>query len=318
VLRRWLPAPVIGALTFLAMVVSVTFWGGFVCTPLAIVKLLVPGASARLRVTQLIVAVGAGPWVATNHALFLLLHGRTTARVFEESFDPERSWLLISNHQSWADILILFDAFWRRTPFPRFFLKRQLIWLPLVGFVCWALDMPFMNRNSKEAIARNPALKNRDLETTRAFCEKYKRLPITVINFPEGTRCTEAKRIGRRSPFAHLLRPKSGGLAFAMNAMGDQFAGIIDVTIDYVPTRRKPSWSFLCGEQTAARLIARPLPIPPELKAGDYQEDAEFRMRFQRWVNGIWEEKDRRMSQGSVAPVRTPSQRLLSEPPSSS
>jgi 1-acyl-sn-glycerol-3-phosphate acyltransferase len=166
----------------------------------------------------------------------------------------------------------------------------------LVGIICWALDMPFMKRHSRAAVAANPALKNQDLETTRKFCEKYKQQPITVVNFVEGTRCTEAKRIARQSPYRHLLRPKSAGLSFMLNAMGEQFAGMIDVTLVYQPSRRSKLWSFLCGEQSAVSLDAKVLPLPAELLHGDYADDAEFRQHFQDWVNQLWADKDAKLA----------------------
>jgi hypothetical protein len=85
-------------------------------------------------------------------------------------------------------------------------------------------------------------------------------------------------------------------LSFALNAMGEQFAGIIDVTLCYAPSGYGPLASFLCGDQARMKVRARVLPVPAELMHGDYQDDAEFRERFQAWVNELWERKDRELS----------------------
>jgi 1-acyl-sn-glycerol-3-phosphate acyltransferase len=212
--------------------------------------------------------------------------------LIDAQLDPRKSYLLVCNHQSWADILVLFDLMHGRTHFLRFFLKRELIWIPLVGIICLALDMPFMKRHSREAVAANPRLRDEDLATTRRFCEKYRRQPITVVNFVEGTRCTPAKRAATGSPFRHLLRPKSAGLSFTLNAMGEQFGGILDITLAYQPSARPLLWSWMCGEQSQLAARVELLPIPQDLIHGDYESDPVFRARFQEWVNGLWAEKD--------------------------
>jgi 1-acyl-sn-glycerol-3-phosphate acyltransferase len=168
------------------------------------------------------------------------------------------------------------------------------------------MDFPFMKRHSREAIAANPALRNEDLETTRRACEIYKTEPVTVVNFLEGTRFNEAKRIAKKSPYRHLLRPKSAGMAFALNALGDQFAGIIDVTLAYRPTTKYLWWSWLCGEQDTLCLHVDVRPIPTDLIHGNYDSDPEYRARFQSWVNDLWEQKDRRLGRLLDQPITPP------------
>lgn len=288
-LRRWLPAPVIGVLTFAIMFAALMFWSLPLLLPLALIKVLVPvPALQRLCDDALSWIAGVG-WVGTNQRIFALLHGPRRNVVIDGKIDPAHSALIVANHQSWADILILFDVFYQRAPFPRFFLKRELIWIPLVGFICYALDMPFMKRNTGGARRRDE-----DLETTRRFCAKYRARPITVVTFAEGTRSSAAKRLAKDSPYRHLLRPKSAGLSFTLNAMGEQFNGLLDTTLIYSRRHRGRSklWSFLCGEQSGAQVLVRLRPLPAELLAGDYQNDAAFRARFQHWLNALWADKD--------------------------
>lgn len=294
-MKRWLPPQAIGVLTFLAMLVVLLFWAGLLITPAALLKLAALPFGLPTRPLDAWIAWCANHgWVRSNQRLFRVLHGRRENCTIHGTLDPARSWMVIANHQSWADILILFDVLYGHVPFPRFFMKRELIWIPLVGFVCWALDMPFMKRNSAAAIAKSPCLRNSDLETTRRFCEKFKRRPIAVVNFIEGTRYTPEKAAAKGSPYRHLLRPKSGGFSFTLNAMGEQFAGLIDVTLVYRPTgnTRSKLWSWLCGEQNAAFVQVDVKPLPAELLGGDYQDDDAFRERFQHWVNGLWADKD--------------------------
>lgn len=288
------PAWLVGVGTFLLMLVVLLFWGGLILLPVMLLKILLPVPALQGPLSQLMVSI-ASQWVASNQLVFRVMHAPAWQLDYNAQLDPRRSYLLICNHQSWADILILFDLFHGRTPFLRFFLKQELIWVPLVGVICWALDMPFMKRHSREAIAANPALRDEDLATTRRFCEKFRSRPITVVNFLEGTRFSEAKREAMRSPFRHLLRPKSAGLSFTLNAMGEQFGGIIDVTLAYQPSKKHLLWSWLCGEQSSMRIHVDTAPIPQDMLRGDYDSDSEFRGRFQAWVNGIWARKDARL-----------------------
>jgi len=282
--------PVIGCLTFTVMLLALLLWAVPFFLPGAILKVLIPLPVWQRWMTRYLVWVAGVPWVGSNHLIFRLLHGRRDNVVIEAppglELDLRRSWLLISNHQSWADILLLLDVFYRRIPFPRFFLKRELIWVPLIGLICWAMDMPFMTRQ------RGGSGNRRDLQTTRRFCGKYRSQPVTVVNFLEGTRYTPAKNARRGGGFRHLLRPKSAGLSFTLNAMGEQFAGLVDVTVDYLPSHRSKLWSFLCGEQHAARVRVQLRPLPADLLDSDYASDKAFRERFQQWVNTLWLEKD--------------------------
>jgi len=288
-----LPGPLVGIIKFAAMFAVLLFWFALML-PGLLLK-LVPYAPLQRAASRYCVGI-ALQWVASNHLLYRFLHPMQWELDIRGALEPGKSYLLISNHQSWADILVLFDAFHARTPFLRFFLKKELIFVPIIGLVCWAMDFPFMKRHSKEAIAANPALRQQDLETTRRACEIYRTEPVTVVNFIEGTRYTPAKRMATGSPFRHLLRPKSAGLSFTLNAMGEQFAGIIDVTIAYQPTTRSGLvWSWLCGEQDQLAMHVDVLPVPAEMIQGNYDSDAEYRARFQGWINALWQRKDARL-----------------------
>lgn len=148
-------------------------------------------------------------------------------------------YLIVSNHQSWTDIVVLGHLFRDRLPVPKFFMKHELIYIPLLGLACWGLDMPFMRRYSRGFLLRNPHLRGQDIETTRNACEKFRHVPTTVINFVEGTRVTAQKQAQSRSPYRHLMPPKAAGLAFTLATMGDQFDGLIDITLNY-PDNPRP------------------------------------------------------------------------------
>jgi len=152
-----------------------------------------------------------------------------------------------------------------------------------------------MKRYSDAFLKKHPHLKGKDLETTRKACEKFKTLPISVMNFVEGTRFTPEKHDKQGSPYANLLKPKAGGTAFVLSAMGDYINAIVNVTIHY-PQENKSFWDFLCGRVTEIVVRVETLPLDKDL-IGDYTNDAEFRERFQAWINTLWAEKDQLLNE---------------------
>ena len=206
-------------------------------------------------------------------------------------------WYMVScNHQSWVDILVLQHLLNRRIPLLKFFLKQQLIWVPIMGLAWWALEFPFMRRHSEEYLKKHPEMRGKDQETTRQACAKYALIPTSVMNFLEGTRFTQAKHTKQQSPYQHLLKPKAGGMALALNAMGEKFQAILDVTIVY-PDGVPLFTDFLMGKMRRVVVRVRTLPIPPDLKTGDYALDPVFRQAFSQWVQQLWREKDTQITQ---------------------
>lgn len=200
------------------------------------------------------------------------------------------NYLIIANHQSWVDVLVLQQAFTGKAPFLKFFLKQILIWLPMLGQAWWALDMPFMKRYSKAQVQRNPDLKGKDIETTRRSCEKFKDLPLSMVNFVEGTRFTASKHQHQQSPFTHLLKPRAGGIAFALQVLDQQLHQMLDVTICY-PNGQPSFWQFASGRLTTIQVEVQLKPIDASLK-GDYLHDPQFKAHFQQWLNQVWLDKD--------------------------
>lgn len=233
----------------------------------------------------------AESWIAVNSAM---IDGFTRTRFLVEGLEtlrPGGHYLVLANHRSWVDIPVLQKVFNRRIPLLRFFLKRQLIWVPVLGLCWWALDFPFMQRATKSQLARRPELAGRDLAATRRACEKFRHLPVSIMNFVEGTRFTPAKHASQGGSYRHLLRPKAGGAAFVLGAMGDALDGVLDVTVHY--DRAQPSLADLFADRirtVRVRVVERA--IPDGFVGADYETDPDFRRRFQAWLNGIWLEKD--------------------------
>ncbi|TAM09233.1 MAG: acyltransferase [Nevskiaceae bacterium] len=289
-----MPAALCAPVLFVLFVLNTLLWIGPVYLAV-LVKLLTPsGTRARDALSR------AVAWLAEHWMMVNVWVGDRVLRIdwdVRAPVDLSRNgqYLIIANHQTWNDIYVLMRCFRGRLPFFKFFLKQQLIWVPVLGLAWWGLDYPFMKRYTREQIERDPSLRGKDVETTRKACEKYARLPVSILNFLEGTRFTPAKHARQHSPYVHLLKPKAGGIAFALSAMGDKLTALLDVTIAY-PDGVRTFWEFLGGKVRRVIVEVRALPVPDGFVSGNYTEDPEFRARVQTWVRELWEEKDVRLA----------------------
>ena len=260
----------------------------------ALLKLISPG---RLRdYNSWAVMWIAETWSEIDKRIFALcLPTRWDIRG-ADNLSRTTSYLVISNHQSWVDIPALMQGLNRRTPFFKFFLKKELIWVPFLGLAWWALDYPFMKRFSKAFLAKHPELKGQDLKITQAACELFKRQPVTVVNYLEGTRFTPAKRAQQQSPYTYLLKPKAGGVAFVLAAMGPQLDAVLDVTVVYPQAKIPGFWALISGQVPKVIVDIQTRELDPALCQGDYENDPVFREQIQSWVNQLWIKKDQRIS----------------------
>lgn len=256
----------------------------------AFVKFVVRIAPITRFCDQVLMGLAAS-WVGVNS--WMIDH--LTKTEIEVTGLPEHAleghFLVISNHQSWVDIPVLQKVFNRRLPMLRFFLKSQLIWVPVLGLAWWALDFPFMKRYSKEQIANNPKLAGKDLETTKKACAKFSKIPVSIVNFVEGTRFSKKKHADQNCEYTHLLRPRAGGTAFVLNAMGDKLDTLIDVTIAY-PQGKGELFDLFVNRIKKVRVHIRTLSIPQRFQGGNYHTDPQYREDFQAWLNEIWSQKD--------------------------
>lgn len=290
----FLPAPVRGAIAATLLVANTLLWCGALFL-LALVRLALPFDAAR-RVLDPALHRVAALWMSMNSG-WMGLTQSTGWDVRGVEALPYRGWyMVICNHRSWADIFVLQHVFNGRIPMLKFFLKRELIWVPVMGLAWWALDFPFMKRHSEAYLARHPEKRLEDVETTRRACRRFALVPTSVMNFVEGTRFTPAKHDAQCSPYAHLLKPKAGGLALALNALGDRFDSLVDVTIVY-PGGTPSFWGFLRGDARRIVVRAQRRPIPAEVRSGDYVGDPASRARTQQWLHALWAEKDARIGE---------------------
>lgn len=239
-------------------------------------------------------------WISSNSAMIDNMLPRKDWRInLPADVHTNGKYLLISNHQSWVDTSIVQYIGEKRLPLTRFFTKFELIYIPIVGQAFYFLDFPMMRRYSKEAVAKNPALKGKDIEEAKRACALLKNKPFTLLNYLEGTRFTKAKHAQQQSPYTHLLKPRAGGLSLAINALGADMDGILDMTIVYpdgVPTY-SDLWK---GNIKHLGVDVRHITIPDALFAGiqngGYENDETVKAQMFAWVEQIWREKDQRIT----------------------
>lgn len=261
----------------------------------ALLKLLIPLRGFQEFCFEAVRSIAA-TWISINILIFRLLTPTYWDIRGQQELKNQESLLVISNHQSWVDIPALMAAIHGKAPFFTFFLKRELIWVPLLGLAWWALEYPFMRRHSKEQLEKNPKLRGEDLEITRKACDRLRGRPVSLVNYLEGTRFTPAKHQQQQSPYQYLLKPKSGGVAFTLSAMNDQLAYYLDVTLVYPGEQPPTFWDLVSGKVGQVIIDIQKHPIPEAMTQGDYQQDPVFREAFQTWINQLWHRKDQRIA----------------------
>lgn len=284
----FLPGIIRGILALIMVTLNIMV----LCTTLffiAFLKLIIPFKFWRKLCDTILIFIST-TWVRNNALITKLMHRINWDVEGVETLDKNEWYIVISNHQTWVDIPVLQTIFLGRIPFLKFFLKKELIWVPMLGISWWALDFPFMKRYSQEFLRKYPHLKGKDIEITRKACQKFKTKPVAVMNFMEGTRFTKTKKEKQNSPYKHLLKPKAGGIAFVFGSMGEHLNSIVDVTIAY-PEGVRNFWEFMCGKVTHIKVRVQTRPVTQDL-LGDYFNDPVFRENFQIWVNELWEKKD--------------------------
>ena len=284
-------AKIKGSVAFICYVINTIFW----VIPILIFSVfkVLPINFIR-KVCSYILDNCASAWISVNGIIEAILHPTKIKLTGDNQFSEKEWYMVIANHQSWVDILILQRVFNRKIPFLKFFLKQQLIYVPILGLAWWALDFPFMRRYSTAQLKKNPKLKGKDTEITRKSCEKFKHKPVSVMNFVEGTRFHPGKHQKQDSPFKHLLKPKAGGMAFALDAMGSQINKLVNVTI-YYPDKIPSYWEYICHGLDEVHVDIQITDIPDAMR-GDYSKDREFKIDFQNQLNQLWLEKDNKIS----------------------
>lgn len=146
------------------------------------------------------------------------------------SLPEHEPFVLIANHYTWLDILVLYARLFRKNTSFVFVMKRSLIYLPFIGLICWGLGHPLVERGSRSK--KNQAILKQGAKKAREY-------NYGIAIFPEGTRYTGGKK---KSIYRHLLKPHAAGLDHIVQEMGVK--KIVDVTLIY-EKKKITIWDFL-------------------------------------------------------------------------
>lgn len=291
----FLPAPILFIINFIALTV-VTF---ILACPMLIVALFkwIPSKFVS-NVINAVNQTSFKLWVA-NNALLMRLTNKIEWDIQGQENIPKvkGSCIIISNHLSWTDIVMLNHVYKGKIPITKFFLKHSLIYIPVIGLVCYAIGMPFLRRYSREQLLRNPKLKTKDLNTTRKACLSLLEQPSSLINFVEGTRFTPEKAKKQNSPYRNLMPPKAASLAVALGLIGKDIDYLFNTTLLYPHnTKGNVFLALLCGRMK--KVTARLEKIEPiDELVGDYIGDKQFKRSFTSKLRQVWQEKDEQLTQ---------------------
>ena len=285
----YIKSNIIGFFTFILIVVELIIGFGTL-TIVNIPRAIFPFKSLKIKLSKISNTIGE--YTVYGLKIIMKIMHRDAMQVFDNNeFDKNQWYMAVSNHQSWADIFILLVAAHKRIPLLKFFMKKELAWIPFVFLANKTLNMPFVNRHSKKQLEKNPNLRFKDYENTLMACKRFQRSPSTIFSYAEGTRNNSTKHQAQNSPYKNLLIPRVGGIATALSAMPN-----IDVLVDYsvvYKSNKRGAWAFLKGDMRDVKVSVKKYNIPEDLKNKNYSKDAEYRKNFKIWIEGIWEEKDK-------------------------
>jgi len=277
-----------GVIHFIFIIIELTI--GF--STITIANLPRPFVSQKLKISLARMSNHISDWTILGFKVIMnFFHNNKMEVIYEDTFDRNDWCLGLANHQSWADILLILSASNYMMPNIRFFMKKELSWIPFIYLANKNLNMPFVNRHSKKQIIKNPNLRLQDYENTIKSCKRLKRAPSTIFSYAEGTRFTPEKHKDQNSSYKNLLEPKIGGLATALSALPES-KYLIDFTLIY-KTDQRSAWAFLKGDMADVKILVKKFKIPESLKNKSYLDDNEYRIEFKNWIEDIWSQKDK-------------------------
>ncbi len=278
----------------LLLIVFNTVWVGIVLTILGVIRAIIPFRIITTNIVFLLQAVSS-LWSDINRLTFRVLGKIEWDISLPDGLSRDKSYVVLSNHVSALDIPICFQTLCKIIPFPRYFSKQEVLYIPFLGTGTWAMDAIFMKRYTRAYLRKNPHKRGKDFETTIKRCQRFKNHPVSILNYVEGTRATKDKIKKHGSRYKNLLSPKAGGVAVAMGILSEKVDCVLDMTIVY--DCDNPSiTAWLKGDITKITITVKKIVIPENIKKGDYVNDKEYKNSFQIWLKNLWNKKDQLIS----------------------
>ena len=250
---------------------------------LACAKLAAPGARILTRAMNGIYrrAVAVDDWC-------LMRIARVRWELPELHLDPEKPCVVICNHRSWCDVLVVQSLIAKNGPVITFLTKRELAFVPVFGIIVWAFRFPLLKRRAR-GTQSEAARRESDRQRVVDACTAVRHAPAAILTFAEGTRFSPAKRERMHSPYRHLLPPRPGGFTAIYDSLAGTGATVVDLTLDY--TGEVTFWRFLAGEAGVSATAT----------VWDWAELADNDRAA--WLRQRWQIKDRQLSREATEPA---------------
>ena len=207
----------------------------------------------------------------------------------EIDLDSTKTFIIVANHQSWADILVIQSVITNSQasigPIVKMLAKQELMWVPVLGLVIWAYDFPKLRRSQRIHLSESER-RQADRERIAQACAILKRTPAAMLTFAEGTRFTSDKHSSADSQYEHLLPPKPGGFAVICEALQSDEVDVIDVTLAY--PKEVSFWRFLAGKCPPIRVDVQQFTSTEVVKQGTTE-----------WLNQRWQIKNEMLREPS-------------------
>jgi lysophosphatidic acid acyltransferase / lysophosphatidylinositol acyltransferase len=179
---------------------------------------------------------------------------KTPITITGDKIKPGENALVISNHQSWSDIVMISKVATKAKMInhQKWMAKNVLRFVPFIGWGLHFIDTIFLKRDwNKDQIK---------IEQTFSHIVD-KNVPFWLIIFPEGTRLTASKLQSSQKlmqskgepHWQRVMRPRSKGFVAAIAGLRSKLDAIYSLTIDYGEQAVSP-WELFAGQAQAIKI----------------------------------------------------------------
>ena len=173
----------IGILTFMLVIIELTI-GFSILAIVNVTRIFIRSKSFKIKIAHLSNTIG-NITVSGLEYIFKLMHGNKI-QVLDDGYENKEKWYIaMSNQSSWADIFNILIASNNKIPLVKFFMKKELSWIPFIFLANKTLNMPFVHRHSRSEIEKDPQLRFKDYENTKKYFTfvilNYIKLILSVI-----------------------------------------------------------------------------------------------------------------------------------------
>lgn len=222
--------------------------------------------------------------------------GVTVHRYFSHVLSQDKSYVMVINHRSHVDILVILAVFYDQIPNVKFFLKRSLFWVPFLGQFCYLMNYVFVSKIKTNLVRRDPSMVQKQRDLISQQCRGLVKSPVTLAVFAEGTRYVAEKKLGVKKVFRNLLAPQPAGIALALEASARHISDLLDITLVY-DVGFVSAWLLLSGQVNDIEIHAQTFDVTKSNLVGDYVRDRNYRKYFSEWVRSLWQRKDGLLTQ---------------------